>query len=443
MPEVIIGLLNVSVTMVTTASLPQILKGTCYYVYGHQSFQCSSLEIKKTSEHHLMQSTAAMYTSVFRFVISVPSLFTGLYFGTSSDRIGEKLPVILSIAGIVLGQLLYITSDSFRSHTIELIFAGALVMGISGNVETVGVCLLAYTSNHTTVNIRTFKIGLLTGSSFLGKFIGAILAGIMLKWYSFQETYALAVAISSASFFLCIICLQESTELLEAIDAKKAPNQNSQPPKATMCSPFTDICKFVSRKRDFEPQLYLIVVSILSFLGTICYTGSWDMINLIIKRPELGLDDATFGFIRGLGAASNAFALLIFQGILTQICGVSDIVICTAGSLASVLRYSIFVFSEDRWAIWTCSAIQGLGVMLNSASISLASKQVAPEEQGKLMAVLQVPQFLGNAIGTPVFAAIYAETFEHPRVVFLFPACTHIALTAILAVMLFWKKLKS
>jgi len=87
-----------------------------------------------TPNSTLSQATSASFLMYYKLIINLPAVLLLLFCGAWSDRVGRKLPVVLSSFGTVVAVVFFMVSRLTIEWTvfIGLVFAGAAVRGAFG-----------------------------------------------------------------------------------------------------------------------------------------------------------------------------------------------------------------------------------------------------------------------------------------------------------------------
>jgi MFS family permease len=78
-------------------------------------------------------------------VLNLPALLLGLFCGAWSDRVGRKIPVMLSSFGTIVAVLFYMLSLFFITSEsaafIALLFVGAAIRGAFGKATVITMAM--------------------------------------------------------------------------------------------------------------------------------------------------------------------------------------------------------------------------------------------------------------------------------------------------------------
>ena len=134
--EIVFFLFKIGEALLEPSVRLYITEGVCRQTlafHNQSSAQCSRLS-EYPDQEDAVQSTAANYLMYYKLIINLPALLLLLFCGAWSDRVGRKLPVILSSFGTVIAVIFFMISRVTVKWTLFLclVFAGAAVRGLFG-----------------------------------------------------------------------------------------------------------------------------------------------------------------------------------------------------------------------------------------------------------------------------------------------------------------------
>jgi len=110
--EVVFLLFKVGEALLEPSVRLYITEGVCrqmFTFHNESSTKCSHLSEYPDQEDDV-QSTAASYLMYYKLIINLPAVLLLLFCGAWSDRVGRKLPVILSAFGTVIAVIFFMIS---------------------------------------------------------------------------------------------------------------------------------------------------------------------------------------------------------------------------------------------------------------------------------------------------------------------------------------------
>jgi DHA1 family tetracycline resistance protein-like MFS transporter len=302
------------------------------------------------------------------------------FWGRTSDRIGRRPVLLVSLAGAVVAYVWL----GFADNIWMLFGARALGGFMAGNISTA----FAYVADVTTRETRAKGMGLI-GAAFglgfvIGPAIGGLLAGHDPLHADYRTPALAAAALSALALVLGIFLLKES--LKPEIRARIAAR-----PRATRTKMFKDALT--------HPGVGLLIG--LSFLATFAFAGLEATFALWSKR-QFGWGPAQNGYLFALVGILGAIVQGGMIGRLNKRMGELRLIVAGAGALA--LGIALIPASKHIEVLVCAMAISGFGFALISPALnSLISLQVDEEDQGGTMGVTRAATTLARVAG-PAFA---------------------------------------
>ncbi len=304
------------------------------------------------------------------------------FWGRTSDRIGRRPILLITLAG---GSISYVLLG-FADSLWMLFTARALGGFMAGNISTA----FAYVADTTTPENRAKGMGVI-GAAFglgfiAGPAIGGILAGPDPLNANFQAPAFAAAGLSLTAFVMTIFLLKESlSEDLRRSLSEKPRVQRSQ--------------QF--REAISRPHVGLLIA--LSFLATFVFAGMETTFAMWSER-RFSWGPQQNGYIFAFIGVLSAIIQGGLTGRLTRRFGEANLVV--QGAVALALGMLLIPLSDSLTTLLVAMVIVAYGFsVINPAMTSLISLQVGPEEQGGIMGVTRSATTMARVLG-PVWAGM-------------------------------------
>ncbi|XP_059061433.1 lysosomal proton-coupled steroid conjugate and bile acid symporter SLC46A3-like [Achroia grisella] len=384
----------------------------------NQNMHAQNIYEKETQK--LVSSYVAMKTYL---TATIPSLLA-LFVGSWSDMTGyRKIFIIIPI----LGQLLACVNSTiyvifFNEYSLEVfMLIEAIIESITGNWCIVFLTIFCYISAITTVENRTFRMGLVNFCVTVSFPIGTGLSGILLKTIGYYGCYSISGGLHLLNLLYNIFLLKDPERTAEHMKHDRRGFRyflrtffDLSSIKETMRVVFQN----GPNKRRIRVCALLIVVSILfgPMFGEISimymstrYRFSWDEVKFSIFQ--------TYNFVTH--TIGTLFSITVFSKQLKwhdSILGIISTVSKIAGSF-------VYCFAPNEKIFYIAPLVEILNGTSLLALRSIISKTVAPNELGKVNSVFGLTENIMPLVYVPLYTKVYTATMEVlPGAVFLMSA---------------------
>lgn len=296
--------------------------------------------------------------------------------GMLSDKYGRRPVLFVSLLGSALGYFVIGFANS-----LLLVFVGRIISGITGGSISTAQ---AYIADVTTKENRARGMGLFGAAFGLGFILGPALAGILSK-YGIQVPFYFAAALSLLNAIAVYFILPESL--------KPEHRSGNSPHQGRIAGALETLREPHFRMIAFTYFLLITAFSIMTYAFVLftefifgynaeqngylfAYVGA---IAIIMQGVVFGVAARKFGEAR-----LAAFGCLVLTGSLFAMPYASP----ETGGLLGLLAVSTFLSFGNAFA--------------TPALNSLASKNAAPNQQGRAMGVMQSGASLARAIGPTI-----------------------------------------
>lgn len=165
------------------------------------------------SADDVIQRTASEYLTVYKVLLNTPAILLGCFCGAWSDRVGRKLPILVSCTGTIFAIFVILSSMVAEDPrtTLLLTLVGGGIRGAFGRSAVVTMALHSYVTDLTTNEARTRVFGRLLGMNYFGYFLGSILGGGLLDILDFYVVFCVAILMMGIGVFTCAIFMLNDT----------------------------------------------------------------------------------------------------------------------------------------------------------------------------------------------------------------------------------------
>lgn len=231
---------------------------------------CSNLNNKTfKKEEDFVQKTTSHWVLYANLSMGVPALLSVIMFvGPWGDRVGRKIPIMLSLFGSVMSTISAILNSIFMSAPLPYILIGSLLNGTCGGYLAALMSMYAYIAHVSTTANKTVKIGILEAMIFLSATLGTAVSGVMLDHTSYVFVFSL----------LCGVVTLALVYTLLWVDNVKPETEESSDSSRTWCndmilSPVKDVAFCVYGKRQDRNFLNLALLMTVMFVLMLVTVG--------------------------------------------------------------------------------------------------------------------------------------------------------------------------
>ncbi|XP_067649602.1 lysosomal proton-coupled steroid conjugate and bile acid symporter SLC46A3-like [Haliotis asinina] len=425
MAETIFFMYKTGESMLDATIGPYILQAVCRDMFRLNTTVCTEIGLFHQHEDKI-QNKAASFLIYYRMLVNVPALVLGLFCGAWSDEYGRKIPMMIPCLGSMFAVILYLFSVQYPDYSIVLVLTGASVQGIFGKSSVITMAVNSYAADVTDKDQRTWKMGKVLATNFIGVFVGSLLSGTLQDTTSIQVTLCVVSFFHAASVLTTVFFIEESVKI--TVD----PHQS--------CTPFNisgikdTLMVFFKKHKDNSRDIGLILF-IATIINQTCNAGEKDVTVLFVQRSPLYWKESWYSYLLSLNYALMGIFLLLFLPVLSSTMKMPDVFIVMIGVGSSLLRSLWAGFCSKTWMVCVSVVIGALTGMTTSALRSLMSKHVGEDELGKMFSLVASGETVSKLIGTILFNNIYAAS------VFFFPGFAYLVQALIyfvLFLMLIW-----
>lgn len=177
---------------------------------SHNSTPC---DVNKSSIQYQLQQKVSAYASswqlYFALASGVPGLFSGVVYGTFSDRIGRRFLMVLSTVLVSCRYVAYIIAIQFNL-SLSYVIVGYIIEGLGGSFNTMILACSAYTADVTQSGMsRSLRLMVVFSVSGFSEIIAYLSYGYATKILGFKDTFLIVLGINVCTL-LGIALLPES-----------------------------------------------------------------------------------------------------------------------------------------------------------------------------------------------------------------------------------------
>ncbi|VDM15892.1 unnamed protein product [Hydatigera taeniaeformis] len=472
----IFSIYKITETLLQTSTRLQVYHLVCAYVTQTDTWDlksvCYSFVESDTTPERLdqpIQRQAAPFIIGYRILLNLPAMFVCLVLGSWSDQNGRKGPMILPIIGACLACCVFgislIPGYSSIPFQMAWLLAGALLYGLCGKSNALGMGAHSYITDCSTEGERTTRISRLLGTNFVGLCIGSLLVTVFYYFssYGWVLLFATALNLSILSLLVLLVkdsvvnnssespsdnygslCMLEYRKQKQQIRYEEELNEGNvlksegeKEKKYCCCQTVRTSLKeswdYIIKVRPNGRHVYIRILLGAVLFNQVTKAGEQDSLLLFVVRQGVGWSDGIYGAYLATYYASMALNLILIFPIVEHLFRPSDISLILFGLAMKTVRLLGTALTTNTVLIFVLAVLGSPAGYIISALRSLITKLVDSGEVGTSFAIMSVFETLANLFGSIVFTSVYAATVTvFPGTVFVIDACLHVGMFALM-----------
>lgn len=481
---VIFSIYKITETLLQTSTRLQVYHLVCAHITQTDTRDFNSVcysyaESDSTHEilDHPIQKQAAPFIIGYRVLLNLPAMCVCLVLGSWSDQNGRKGPMILPIIGACLACCVFGISliPGYPSIPFQMawLLAGALLYGLCGKSNSLGMGAHSYITDCSTEGERTTLIGRLLGTNFVGLCIGSLLVTVFYYFSSYGWVLLFVAALNLGILSLLILLVRDSLKvspsesplgnygsmwMLEYPKHQKQQVERNEGEvkqgnvnksegevgkKCGCCQTVSTSLKeswiYIAKVRPNRRHVYIRILLGAVLFNQVTKAGEQDSLLLYVVRQGVGWSDGIYGAYLATYYASMALNLIFVFPVVEHLFQPSDISLILFGLTMKSVRLIGTALTTNTVLIFVFAVLGSPAGYIISALRSLVTKLVDSGEVGTTFAIMSVFETLANLFGSIVFTSVYAATVTvFPGTVFIIDACLHVGMFALM-VWLGWR----
>ncbi len=340
---------------------------------------------------HINEVTIGLVVGVFSLM---QFLFTP-FWGSLSDKYGRKPVLIVSLAGSVISNLILalVFSGVFASAVL-FIFSRAFAGAFAGNISAAQAVI----SDVTPPEERSKGMGLISAAFALGFVFGPSVGGVLSESFGYGFPVYVSAGLSLIALLMSIFIFKET---LPPDILKK----NRSSVKVITKINFKKIAETVGNKKygKFVIIFFIAVFSFSNIFGTY---------QLFAERKDgLALNQAEIGYMFSFMGIAGAIVQIFLIRIIQKKIGEENTLIL--GNFLTIFGIGLIGFTSSVGTLLAVTAVLAIGNGFNNtASISLLSQNVSPNEQGTVLGMNQSLSAFARFLG-PMWGGFAYQCFGY------------------------------
>ncbi|XP_069118185.1 proton-coupled folate transporter-like [Argopecten irradians] len=377
----------------------------CLEKFSNFTYICDNLSNKTLKkEAGSVQKDASSWIMYLNVAYTIPAVITvTLFLGPWGDRLGRKIPLMLTIIGNMLLTVCNLVVSSHTNISIKYILVGKIINGMTGGFIGLMMSVYSYIGHVSSAQNRTSRVGIVEAMIFLSGTAGVLISGIIIDETSFNFVFS----------FICVI---QFLALLYTVFLLGNVRPSQEETDISIWSYTRLFCKdswiCVSKRRPTNILVYLTLEILVLVILMICTSGENDILLLYTKLPQFNWSQTTYGFFKAgenFGRGLTVIALLPFLRFKFQI---QDTILILMGLFSKATGLVLLGLASQSWQLYLVPVISILQGFPSAGLRSSMSSLVDTNEQGRLFGLVASAESVASLIATILFNSLYSATLN-------------------------------
>ncbi|CAH2042401.1 unnamed protein product, partial [Iphiclides podalirius] len=407
------------------------LEKSCRVNFQYSDDICDRIRDRNTTglekEVNDVQSLVANVVAwKFPLQTAIPALMV-LFIGAWSDKTKKrKIFILFPFTGEIVANigLLFATYYFKELSLTATALIEALPAAFTGSYIIIFMGMYSFMSDRTTVENRTFRLGMVTICVSLGTPTGTALSGILLRMLGYYGMFSLLLLLHTFSFVYGLFRLEDvlpPEEKCEAIGESIGSNRFNRKIKEVF-KLVAETVMVALRPRAFGLRMQIISVILLYILMVGPLYGD-SQVSYLYAIRKFNLNEVEFSIYGAINTILGLIGTFFCVTFLSKKLDVQDSVIGVLAGISRIASCFVFAFAPNREWYYSAPLFNIFSHTGLTAVRAIATKLVPTEEVAKLSSLMGVTEAIAPSIYMPTSSFIYISTIEtFPGAFYLFDA---------------------
>ncbi|XP_050674415.1 proton-coupled folate transporter-like [Leptidea sinapis] len=330
-----------------------------------------------------------------------------IFVGAWSDKTGNRkslmlIPILgelISAIGLIFTTYFFLEWPLWVTGLIESVpsaFTGGRSIALMGSYS--------YIADVTTIESRTFRVGVVAVIVTLGIPLGSSVSGVLTESVGYYGIFTIGIALYAFGFVHTYFQIHDVKQVPLEGTLKQKIAQFFNPKNAWD----TFSLLFLSRGKKLA-QILLVIWAHIVVIGPIFGEGAV-LFLYTLKKFNMDVIDfslfSTYSVLMGL--AGTTVAVTIFSKLWKM----HDALIGSIATICKVVSSFVYGFATNRTWFYTGPVFDFFGNSGTTVIRSLGTKVVDPDEVGKMCSLIGFVEAVVPVIYTPIYSKVYSTTLD-------------------------------
>lgn len=412
---------------------------TCNINHGLSEEICHNLN-KYENYNQEVQVTLAIFHQWNGIAGHIVPFFLVFFLGSWSDKRGRKSIILAGLIGKLFFSVM-ITIITLTDWPVEyVIYFATFPSALTGADLAIFTGSFAYISDMTTIENRTFRIGIVDAVYLSTMPIGVALGNLIynnLVNKSFTAMFAINTTLMVIATVYCLFFLKWQSRVGQRSlreDGVRNPIKDFFDVNNIKSSITTLVKKRPSNRRMF---LWFLLLS----MGLYTFQRDERPVMYLYTTSVFKWDATQFSHFRTYLSAVYVLTMLVGIPVMTRLFKWQDTVIVLLGATAHMCGHLIYALATTSKHMYIGATAAALGPIVAPLIRSMTSKVLASAERGVAYAFLSVMENLVGLFASIIYSQLYKATLQTDHInaifyltlgtqaiVFLLILCIHLIL---------------
>lgn len=402
------------------------LEKSCRVNFQYSDEICDRIRNRNTTglekELNNVQSLVAQVIAwKFPLQTGIPALIV-IFVGAWSDRTKRRKICILTpmIGEIITNIGLLLATYKLKEWSLETTaLIEALPPAMTGSYIIIFMGMYSFMADRTSLEDRTFRLGIVTIFVNLGTPAGTAISGVLLRAIGYYGVFTLLLTLHCLSFIYGLVRLEDV--LVSNTDNNES---NEIPCKVSnvifMPVANTLMVAFKSRPQLGRMKIFAVLILYFLMVGPLYGDSQVSYLYAIRKFNFTEIEYSLYGTINVL---LGLFGTIFCISVLSKVLRVEDSAIGILAGTSRIASCFAFAFAPTREWFYAAPLFNIFSHTGLTAVRSIATKVVPLDEVAKLSSLMGVAEAFAPSVYMPISSYIYVSTIEtFPGAFYLFDA---------------------
>ncbi|XP_050443435.1 proton-coupled folate transporter-like [Adelges cooleyi] len=395
----------------TVCNALQLKNGSAQYKNGSELYKDAETMVQVLSVNMMI------WQNVIQNLI--PCILV-VFIGSWSDRNQKRKPfMLLPILGEVIRNAGLLVCVYFF-YELPMEVAGiieSVPSSITGSLPVLFMAVFAYVGDISTIENRTFRVGMVSLFASVSVPVGAALSGILYKQLGFYGVYNITLALYLFTFVYGILVIKEEKQIVKKENDGVSTQIHGKKSYLLKIYEFFDLkhiqdafyTTFKAEKNNRRLKISLIMLVIVFVLGPLT---AEQQLTYMLTRIKYQWNEVHYSLYSTYYFICNLIGIGFTLTVLVNWLKIDDRLIGAMGCLSKVLGAFVYGLAPNQYIFYLAPLVDIFHGTSLIAIRSILSKLVPANELGKVLAIVSLVETIVPAIFRPMFSLIYSSTLH-------------------------------